>query len=73
MLDEDDTDEDEYMPSTVDYSKKIERAKQKSAEEIDKITHFEQLQKKALSHKNIHMDGLQHYWKWKVLTVMRLT
>ena len=47
--DEDDTDEDEYMPLAVDYSKKIERAKQKSAAEIDKITYFEELQNKALS------------------------
>lgn len=47
--DDDDTDEDEYMPSAVDYSKKIERAKQKSAAEIDKITYFEELQNKALS------------------------
>lgn len=47
--DEDDADEDEYMPSAVDYSKKIERAKQKSAAEIDKITYFEELQNKALS------------------------
>lgn len=46
---DDDTDEDEYMPSAVDYSKKIERAKQKSAVEIDKITYFEELQSKALS------------------------
>lgn len=44
---EDDADADEYMPSTVDYSKKIERAKQKSAAEIDKITHYEELHNKA--------------------------
>lgn len=43
--------EDEYMPSAVDYSKKIERAKQKSAVEIDKITYFEELQNKALQAK----------------------
>lgn len=49
ISDDDDTDEDEYMPSAVDYSKKIERAKQKSAAEIDKITYFEELQNKALS------------------------
>ena len=45
----DEDDEDEYMPSSVDYSKKIERAKQKSAAEIDKITYFEELQQKALT------------------------
>lgn len=49
--DDDDVDEDEYMPSVVDYSKKIERAKQKSAAEIDKITYFEELQNKAISAK----------------------
>lgn len=49
LLDEEDADEDEYMPSSVDYSKKIERAKQKSAAEINKITLFEELQSKALS------------------------
>lgn len=49
--DNDDVDEDEYMPSVVDYSKKIERAKQKSAAEIDKITYFQELQNKAISAK----------------------
>lgn len=49
VKDNDDVDEDEYMPSAVDYSKKIEIAKQKSAEEIDKITYFEELQNKALT------------------------
>ncbi|MGI6654110.1 MAG: AAA domain-containing protein [Christensenellales bacterium] len=44
----DDADEDEYMPSVVDYSEKIERAKQKSAAEIDRIAYFEELQNKAL-------------------------
>ena len=45
---EDDVDGDELIPQTIDYSKRIERAKQKSANEIDKIAKFEQLQKKAL-------------------------
>ncbi len=45
---ESDVDEDEYTPSTVDYSKKIERAKEKSAAEIEKITYWEGLQKQAL-------------------------
>ena len=43
-----DIDQDEYMPSPVDYSKRIERAKQKSAAEIDRITYFEDLQRRAL-------------------------
>lgn len=46
---EPDFDEDEYTSSPIDYSKKIERAIQKSAAEIDKITYFEELQNKALS------------------------
>ena len=45
---EEETDHDEYMPSTVDYSKRIERAKQKSAAEIDRIAYLEELQKRAL-------------------------
>lgn len=49
ITDDDDTDKDEFMPSSVDYSKKIEQAKQKSAAEIDRITYFEELQNQALS------------------------
>ena len=45
---EEDADEDEYLPSTVDYSKKIERAKEKSAVEIEKIAYYAELQNKAL-------------------------
>lgn len=45
---ENEVDEDEYMPAVVDYSKKIESAKQKSAAEIDKITYYGELQNKAL-------------------------
>ena len=49
IVEEDDVDEDEYMPSSVDYSKKIEKAKEKSAAEIAKITNYEMLQNKAAS------------------------
>lgn len=42
-------DQDEYMPPAVDYSQRIERAKQKSATEIDKITYLEELQNRAIS------------------------
>lgn len=45
--DDEDADEDEFMPSVVDYSKKIERAKEKSAAEIDRIAYFEELHNKA--------------------------
>lgn len=44
---EDDVDGDELIPSIVDYSKKIERAKEKSAAEIDRITYYEKLYSKA--------------------------
>jgi len=42
-----DIDQDEFMPSCVDYSKKIEQAKKKSAAEIDRIACFEELQDRA--------------------------
>lgn len=45
---DEDVDEDEFMPVAVDYSKKIERAKEKSAAEIDQIAHFEELHNKAV-------------------------
>ncbi|MCR5834350.1 MAG: AAA family ATPase [Selenomonadaceae bacterium] len=41
---EDEHDEDEYTPQSIDYTKKIERAKEKSAEEIEKIIRLEELQ-----------------------------
>lgn len=43
-----DLDEDEFMPSAVDYSKKIEQAKEKSAAEIDRIEYLGELQNKAV-------------------------
>lgn len=49
--DPDDFDQDELMPSTVDYQQRIERAKQKSAAEIEKIAHFEELQNRAVTAK----------------------
>lgn len=51
LQDELDVDEDEYTLPTVDYSKKIERAKQKSAAEIDKIAYIGELQQTALESK----------------------
>lgn len=44
-----DVDRDEYMPPTVDYSRRIERAKQKNAAEIGRIVHSEELRKRALT------------------------
>ena len=48
---EDDVDSDEYTPKTIDYQKKIERAKAKSEAEIDLIEQMEELQQKALDSK----------------------
>lgn len=42
-------DEDEYTPAVIDFSRKIEIAKQKSADEIDRIIQVEELQAKAAS------------------------
>lgn len=44
---EDQLDSDEYMPPAVNYSRRIERAKQKSAAEIDRIAYYEDLQARA--------------------------
>lgn len=48
IAEDEDVDGDELIPSTVDYQKKIERAKEKSAAEIEKITYFEELQNRAV-------------------------
>ncbi len=45
--DDEEEDEDERTPALVDYNKKIERAKRKSAEEICRIAHYEELQSRA--------------------------
>lgn len=49
VISEDDVDQDEWMPPSVDYSRRIEKAKQKSASEIEQIARFEELQNKAIS------------------------
>lgn len=41
-------DRDEYMPASVDFAKKIDKAKEKSAEEIEKITQLEELHTRAI-------------------------
>lgn len=48
---EDDVDSDEYTPKTVDYQKKIEKAKAKSEAEIGLIEQMEELQQKAMDSK----------------------
>ena len=48
---DDEVDSDEYTPKTVDYQKKIEKAKAKSEAEIDLIEQMEELQQKALDSK----------------------
>lgn len=54
--DEDEADRDELMPSVVDYSKKIEQAKQKSASEIEKITCFDELQSRVMATKKYSFE-----------------
>ncbi|WP_303818979.1 ATP-binding protein [Ruminococcus flavefaciens] len=50
VYDEDEElDADEYTPAPIDYSKRIEKAKEKSAAEIDKIAYFEGLQKRVVA------------------------
>jgi len=46
-IDDFEKDEDEYVKPATDYSKKIEQAKQKSANEIDKILRLEELAQQA--------------------------
>lgn len=48
---DDDTDSDEYIPKTVDYQKKIEKAQAKCDAELDLIEQLEELQQKALDSK----------------------
>ena len=58
-IEEDDVDEDEYIPSTVDYQKKIDRAKEKSAAEIQKITNWEHLNSIAQEeNRKAHADAV---------------
>lgn len=47
IVDDEEYDSDELSPSLVDYSKKIEREKEKSAAAIERITYLEELQKVA--------------------------
>lgn len=44
-------DQDEYTPAPVDYRKRIEREKRKSAAEIDRIAYFAELEKRAVNSK----------------------
>ncbi len=46
-----DVDQDDLTPAPIDYSKRIEKAKQKSAAEIEKIAYFEELQTRAMESK----------------------
>ncbi|HUM83936.1 MAG TPA: DEAD/DEAH box helicase [Lachnospiraceae bacterium] len=54
---EEEVDSDDLTPSTVDYCKRIEKAKEKSAAEIDKIAYFEELQNKA-----VNADKYSYAW-----------
>ena len=60
ILEDKDTDEDELLPSPVDYSKKIERALEKSAAEVEKISYLEGLQKTAVE----ETQNNKYSYKW---------
>ncbi|MBR5041092.1 MAG: AAA family ATPase [Clostridiales bacterium] len=47
LVDAEETDSDELSPSSVDYSRKIEREKEKSAAAIERIAYLEELQREA--------------------------
>ncbi len=47
---------DDYTPRQIDYSKQIERAKEKSAAEIDRIAYYEELQQKATDSKRYSFE-----------------
>ena len=57
---DEDMDEDELLPSSVDYSKKIERALEKSAAEVERISYLEGLQKTALE----ETQNNKYSYKW---------
>ena len=57
---EPENDSDELLPSSVDYNKKIERAKEKSAAEIEKIAYWEQLNALALAENKNN----KYSYKW---------
>lgn len=58
---QDEEDSDDYTPRAVDYSKKIEKAKEKSASEIDKIAYIEELQNRVLNAEN---EGRKYSYEW---------
>lgn len=60
ILEDEETDEDELLPSTVDYSKKIERALEKSAAEVERISYLEGLQKTAVE----ETQNNKYSYKW---------
>lgn len=60
IIEDEDTDEDELIPSSVDYSKKIERALEKSAAEVERISYLEGLQKTALE----ETQNNKYSYKW---------
>ncbi len=56
--DYEESDQDEFMPSPVDYRKIIERAMEKSATEVRKIAYFEELQTRAMEAKKYSYSKL---------------
>lgn len=65
---DDEIDEDEFTPRQVDYSKRIEQAKQRSAVEIDKIAYFEDLQQRALNAEKYSFSWFNTLLEMETLT-----
>ena len=67
-VDGDDIDSDPLTPSPVDYGKRIDRAKEKSAAELNKIAHLEELQEKA-----VHAPKYSYGWFCALLEMESLS
>ena len=60
IVEDEDADGDELLPSPVDYGKRIERALEKSAAEVDRITYIEGLHNAAVEETNNN----KYSYKW---------
>lgn len=60
IVDDEDADGDELLPTPVDYGKKIERALEKSAAEVERITYLEGLHNAAVEETNNN----KYSYKW---------
>lgn len=68
IIDADDVDFDEYIPKTIDYQKKIERAKSKRDAELDLIENMEELQQKAVGSQRYTYQWFQTLLELEMLS-----